>query len=201
MTFLRPISVTGLVLLMSTPVLAGDAGAPPHGEVQRGATIASPLAAQPLDRLSATREHPLFSPTRRPLPPPPPVAQAPPPPPPPPAPPPEVALYGVIMDGEHARAIIRAKPNDKEIRVGIGDDVGGWKVSQIEGQRLVLSLNGRLATFVLFTGNAALSKQPAVAPPPADKKPQNQIQQNPQIPPNPPPPTDKRGRGKRYSSQ
>jgi hypothetical protein len=65
-----------------------------------------------------------------------------------------VALYGVIMDGENARAIIRARPTDKEIRVGIGDDVGGWKVSQIEGQRLVLSLDGRLATFVLFSGNS-----------------------------------------------
>jgi len=193
MTLLRPISIPALVLLASCAALAADA--PPRGEAQRSGTIASPLAAQPLDRLLATRERPLFSPSRRPPPPPPAIVQAPPPPPPPPLPPPDVALYGVIMDGENARAIIRAKPTDKEIRVGIGDDVGGWKVSQIEGQRLVLSLDGRLATFVLFTGNTANSApKPAVVPPAADKKPQNQIQQNP------PPPTDKRGRGKRFSS-
>jgi hypothetical protein len=193
MTFLRPIRITAFVLLVSTPALAADV--PPHGEVPRGPTIASPLAAQPLDRLSATRERPLFSPTRHPPPPPPVAVQAAPPPPAPPPPPPDVALYGVVMDGETARAIIRAKPTGKEIRVGIGDDVGGWKVSQIEGQRLVLSLDGRVATFVLFTGNPASGvPKPAVAPPSTEKKPQNQIQQTP------PPPTDRRGRGRRYSS-
>jgi hypothetical protein len=104
-----------------------------------------------------------------------------------------VALYGVIMDGENARAIIRTKPTDKEIRVGIGDDVGGWKVSQIEGQRLVLSLNGRLATFVLFSGNTANGvPRPDVVPQSDDKKTQNQIQPIPA----PAPLTDPRGRGR-----
>jgi len=55
------------------------------------------------------------------------------------------------MDGENARAIIRAGPGDKVTRVGIGDDVGGWKVAQIDGRKLVLMLDGRLATFVMFT--------------------------------------------------
>jgi hypothetical protein len=106
-----------------------------------------------------------------------------------------VALYGVIMDGENARAIIRTKPTDKEIRAGVGDDVGGRKVSQIEGQRLVLSLDGRLATFVLFSGNAANgAPRPDVVPQSVDKKPQNQIQQNPV--PAPAPPTDPRGYGR-----
>jgi hypothetical protein len=66
-----------------------------------------------------------------------------------------VALYGVIMDGENAHAIIRTRPTDQEIRVGIGDVVRCWKVSQIEGQRLVLSLEGRLATFSGNTANSA----------------------------------------------
>jgi hypothetical protein len=39
--------------------------------------------------------------------------------------------------------------------VGIGDAVGCWKVNQIEGQRLVVSLDGRLATFILIWGNTA----------------------------------------------
>jgi hypothetical protein len=72
-----------------------------------------------------------------------------------------VALYGVIMDGENARAFIRTRPTDKEIHVGIDDVVGCWKVSQIKGQRLVLSLDGRLATFILTSGNTANSaRQP-----------------------------------------
>jgi hypothetical protein len=62
-----------------------------------------------------------------------------------------------MMDGENARAFIRIKSTDKATRVGIGDVVGCWKVSQIEGQRLVLSLEGRLATFILFSGNTTNS--------------------------------------------
>jgi general secretion pathway protein N len=118
---------------------------------QTTGTVANPLEAQPLDRLSATRERPLFSPTRRPTPPPP-------PPPPEAAPvavvpqPPNVQLFGIVMDDEGARAIIRAG-TEKVDRVQIGDDIGGWKVSQIEGRRLVLSLDGRFATFTLFSND------------------------------------------------
>jgi hypothetical protein len=94
----------------------------------------------------------LFSPTRHPAPPPPP------PPPPEAAPvavvpqPPNVQLFGIVMDDEGARAIIRAG-TEKVDRVQIGDDIGGWKVSQIEGRRLVLSLDGRFATFTLFSND------------------------------------------------
>jgi general secretion pathway protein N len=119
---------------------------------QTTGTLANPLEAQPLDRLSATRERPLFSPTRRPTPPPPPPpAEA--------APvavvpqPPNVQLFGIVVDDEGARAIVRSG-TEKVDRVQIGDDIGGWKVSQIEGRRLVLSLDGRLATFTLFSNDS-----------------------------------------------
>jgi hypothetical protein len=62
------------------------------------------------------------------------------------------------MDGEGARAIIRSSATTAE-RVQIGDDIGGWKVVQIEGKRLVLSLDGRLATFTLF-GNENTQQPP-----------------------------------------
>jgi general secretion pathway protein N len=147
---LRAISVAAYVSLAAAPAWAGDEA--PSGSV---AAAASPLAAQKLERLSATRERPLFSPTRRPPPPPPTVDQGPSLPPPPP-PPPNVALLGIVMDGEQARAVIRASPAEKMTRVTIGDDVGGWKVAQIEGRKLVLlSLDGRQATFVMFSNNAA----------------------------------------------
>jgi hypothetical protein len=93
-----------------------------------------------------------------------------------------VALLGVVMDGEQARAVIRASPADKMTRVTIGDDVGGWKVAQIEGRKLVLSLDGRLATFVMFSGNSANSapRSDSVLQQPtaqlSDNKPQEQTQ-------------------------
>ena len=112
-------------------------------------TLANPLAAQPLDGLSATIGRPLFSSSRRPPPPPPPpVVQAAPPP--TAAPPPNVVLVGIVMDGENARAIMRNGAENRTIRAQIGDDVGGWKVSQIDGRKVVLSLDDRFATFMLF---------------------------------------------------
>jgi len=119
---------------------------------QPTATIANPLEAQPLDRLSATRDRPLFSPTRRTTPPP--------PPPPPEQPPvavvpqpPNLTLSGIVMDDEGARAIIHSSAT-KADRVQVGDDIGGWKVVQIDGRHLVLSLDGRLATFTLFSNES-----------------------------------------------
>jgi len=149
------------------------------------------LAAQPLDRLSATRERPLFSPTRRPPPPPPPVVVAPEPPPPPP-PPPDVALFGIVMDGDEAHAVVRAGPAAKIMRVRVGDDIGGWKVAQIDGRRLILSLDDRIATFLMFAGNSA-NGAPRTGPEapaantqsPGQTQPQNQMRQNDPAPSDP----------------
>ena len=159
-------------------------------------TLANPLAAQPLDRLSATRDRPLFSPTRRPTPPP--------PPPPPEQPavavvpqPPNLTLVGIVVDDEGARALIRSSAT-KADRVQIGDDIGGWKVAQIDGRKMVLSLDGRFATFTLFSNEN--SEQP-----PRDAGPQagNVTVQTPEVtapqaaPPQPTegqPATPRRGR-------
>jgi hypothetical protein len=145
----------------------------PQAQVPTPPVLGNPIAAHSLDRLSATRERPLFSPGRRPPAPPsaPIVSRAPPAPPPPP---PSVTLFGVVMDGEEARAIVQAGPPNEIRRVRIGDDVGGWKVTQIEQRRLVLSLDGRLATFTLFSGQAG------PAPRIADKQPKAPL------PPGPP---------------
>ena len=202
MTFLRPMSFAALMVMMLAPVMAADAlaqSAPPLAPEgsERSAALPSPLAAQPLDRLSATRERPLFSPTRRSLPPPPVVAAAPEPPP-PPAPPPNVALFGIVMDGDEARAVVRAGPAEKIRRVGIGDDIGGWKVAQIEDRRLVLALDGRIATFMMFAGNSA--PRPGAEPPSigrhsqAQTPPQNQAEQSPPAPATPQPPASRRTR-------
>jgi outer membrane biosynthesis protein TonB len=179
-------SIAGATIASLAMILACAAEDAPPGEVQAQAAT-TPLASQPLDGLSATRERPLFSPTRRPPPPPPVIVTGPPPPPPPP-PPPDVALFGIVMDGENARAIIRASPGGKVTRVGIGDDVGGWKVAQIDGRKLVLMLDERLVTFVMFTSKNANSARSGPALQAMDNKPQDAATQKPE-PPNPQPPS------------
>jgi general secretion pathway protein N len=148
MTNFRANLVLAFLSCWSAASLGADA--PPPAQESSGAVLSNPLAAQLVDRLSATVDRPLFSPSRRPpAPPPPPVAQAPEPPPPPP-PPPNLVLSGIVMDGEGARAVVRVGADAKTLRAQIGDDIGGWKVAQIEGRKLVLSLDGRFATFTLF---------------------------------------------------
>jgi hypothetical protein len=137
-------------------ILAGGAIAQAHAQARSkdqsqvsaapSVALVSPLAARPLDALPATRDRPLFSPSRRPPAPPPVVVmpQAPPP------SPPSVTLFGVVMDANEARAIVQAGSAKQVRRVRIGDDIDGWKVTQIEQRRLVLSLDGRVATFTMF---------------------------------------------------
>jgi general secretion pathway protein N len=154
-------------------ILGANLNAQPAGQPADG--LVNPLQAQSLDRLSATRDHPLFSPSRRPVPPPPPTverapeAAAPPP-------PPNVTVIGIVVNGEGARAIIRSDAENKFDRVQIGDDIGGWKVSQIEGRRMVLSLDGRLATFTLFSDERG--KRSPDSPAAAIDKVQNESQRN-----------------------
>ena len=154
--------VAVLLSAVAMRAMAADPAPQPEPGARTHAAEApvSPLAAQAVERLSATRERPLFSPTRRPPAPPPALA------PPPPSPPPDVALLAVIMDGEDARAVIRAGP--KVRRVQIGDDIDGWKVGQIEARQLVLSLDDRTAKFTMFTANRANAPSDAGAamPPP-----------------------------------
>jgi hypothetical protein len=176
MRLLRAIAAATFAPLVA--ILVGAADEAPSAQVQTEVAT-TPLASQSLESLSATRERPLFSPTRRPPPPPPVIVQGPPPPPPPP-PAPDVALFGIVMDGENARAIIRPGPGAKVTRVGIGDDVGGWKVAQIDGRKLVLMLDGRMATFVMFTTKNANSARSGSALPAMDNKPQDAA-----VPPNP----------------
>jgi len=113
---------------------------------QPAGILGNPLQGLSLDRLSASRDRPLFSPDRRPpAPPPPPVAPEAPAPPAPPV----LSLLGTVLGGNRACAIVRSGSVNIE-RVQLGDDIGGWKVSEIERHRLVLSLDGRAASFTLF---------------------------------------------------
>jgi len=168
-----PRSLVVLAVLWSAALFA--AGSSAQSQDQATGALPNPLHTQSLEHLSATRDRPLFSPSRRPpAPPPPPVervpeAAAPPP-------PPDVTLFGIVVDGEGARAIIRSGAA-KIARVQIGDDIGGWKVAQIDGRRLVLMLDGRLATFTLFNREGGTRPPDDSGSAPADKS-QDQAQQS-----------------------
>jgi hypothetical protein len=96
-----------LVLVLAAAAIAqarAQSSVQAQTPTQATGDLANPVAALSLDRLSVTRERPLFSPSRRPPPPPPvPIASAPPPPP----PPPNLTLFGVVMDDEDARAVVQ----------------------------------------------------------------------------------------------
>ncbi|MCA6120293.1 hypothetical protein J6500_00015 [Bradyrhizobium sp. WSM 1704] len=118
----------------------------------------NPVELQPLQQLSATKDKPLFSPTRRPPPKPvAPVARQEPPP--PPAPPPSVVVLGIVSENGGGRAAIRtAGTSDKVVRVRTGDDVDGWKVERIEPRRLVLTQGERSVDLAMFGGGAKPTK-------------------------------------------
>jgi hypothetical protein len=117
-------------------------------------SLANPLGAHPLDQLSATRERPLFAPSRRPPPPPPPpVVQRVEPP--KPIDPPSVVLIGIVTEGGEARALIRTQSSNKVARARLGDEVGSWTVTAIEPRRLTLSHDDRSVSFALFAGSPA----------------------------------------------
>lgn len=144
----RPRATISLLLLLSVLIF----GAPARTEEQGRAAepLANPVAAQPLDQLSAIVDRSLFSPSRRPPAAAQPVVQA------PaasalPSPPPNVVLLGVVMDGESARAIVRVGADKRLLRAQMGDEIDGWKVAQIDGRKVVLaSQDGRFATYRLF---------------------------------------------------
>ncbi|HEX8168205.1 MAG TPA: type II secretion system protein GspM [Beijerinckiaceae bacterium] len=141
------------VTLMLRGLWRRGVSAPAPGEAPAAPAegLSNPLAGQPLEALSATRDQPLFAPTRRP----------PAPPPEPPAAgeepvqavaapePPALTLFGVVMEAEGARAIVRG-PGNESLRLRVGDMVGEWVVTQVERRRLVLSLGDRSETFSLF---------------------------------------------------
>jgi hypothetical protein len=132
-----------LGLMAIAPAAAGAIAA------QVGAASENPLATQPLNLLSDTRDRPLFSPTRRPPPPPPtPVVERVTPP--APVPPPNVVLLGVVTDETGARAVVRSNSPDKIVRARLGELIDGWQVTEIEPRRLVLSHDARSVSFALF---------------------------------------------------
>jgi hypothetical protein len=160
--------VAGVVAFRSI-ALAADTGG--EAAVRPSATPGNPLWAVTLDQLAATRDRPLFSPSRHPpaRPQPPRVETVAAVPPPAPRQPPSVVLLGIVTDADGTWALIRAGGADKITPARLGDEIAGWKVSEIETRRLVLSSDDRSVSFALFarTGGASDlgAKKPADSAP------------------------------------
>lgn len=150
-----PLLIVAAVALHGSPVGAQLASSDAATNFAMPAVFGNPVAQVPLDRLSDTRNRPLFSQGRRPPAPPPPdrpamarVEHASPQ---PTLSPPGVALYGIVVGAQGARAFIATGAAERIIGVRPGDDVSGWTVSAITERRLVLSRADRSATFTLFS--------------------------------------------------
>jgi general secretion pathway protein N len=146
-TYLHLTLTAALLLFSTSAALSADAPAQVKGPDGK---LSNPLAAQSIERLSAIVDRPLFSPNRRGVPTPP-VNRAPetgtsPP-------PPNLVFSGAVLDGTSAHVVVLVGAERRALRAQIGDEIGGWKVSEISGRTLVLSRDGRFATFSLFKGN------------------------------------------------
>jgi general secretion pathway protein N len=108
--------------------------------------------------LSATRERPLFSPSRRP---PALVVAAPPPPPPPkPEPPqqPQLSLVGTVMGSTGSIGVFSDHTTKEIVRLRIGEGHDGWILHAIDERRATFERDQREVTLVL-PGRNGLEQQ------------------------------------------
>jgi len=124
--------VQGSVKPQIAPLRSG--GREPHG---------NPLWAIPLSSLTATRERPIFVPSRRPPAPvvagPPPVQRVRPPPPPPPPPErPKLALVGAVVGESEGIAVFVDQNTRDVLRLRTGENHQGWTLRSVKGREATL---------------------------------------------------------------
>jgi general secretion pathway protein N len=141
--------------LSSSPVerleAAPDITAPRSARPSAFAPAGNPLWAVPLSSLSATRDRPLFAPTRRPPPAAVPFVRAPAPPPPPvvEAAPPRLTLIGTVINDREKIAVFQDDATQGIIRIKLGEQHAGWVLRSVQGRSVTLEGNNREATFAL----------------------------------------------------
>ena len=145
-----------LALLLATAAVA-DADDLPPADPAVAAPPEGVLAGIPLDTLRATRERPLFVPSRRaPEAPPPVAAVEPTTPPPPPAPmlaqepPPRFTLLGIIRSpGQGSAAVVSDEADHTSFTLKPGADRHGWVLQSIAGNVVTLK-NGERAMALTY---------------------------------------------------
>jgi hypothetical protein len=129
---------------------ADTASTPPQN--LHPAPSGNPLWAVPLKQLSATRERPIFSPSRRP--PQPAVAAAPYVPPPAPPKPielprPQLSLVGTISGEAAGFGIFMEQVGDKVLRLKTGENHKGWTLLEVRARQIVLQKDNETITLSL----------------------------------------------------
>jgi hypothetical protein len=128
---------------LGDPISTKAADNHPHG---------NPLWSIPVKTLTATRDRPIFSPSRRPPPSPviasPQVAPAPVSKPPEPERPP-LTLVGTVTGEQEAFGIFLDQTANKVVRLKLGDDHHGWILRQVRGREVVLQKDGETAFLAL----------------------------------------------------
>lgn len=191
-----------LALVLATPALAATSsnigpgamnrdidpaslGATRNDRPMQGATSApkpllsaNPLWAIPLGTLTATRERPLFSPSRRA--PTPVVANAPAIPQPQPPPPavaerPDLILVGTVTGDTRGVAVFIDMTTRGTVRLRTGEDHKGWTLRSVEAKSVTLHKGNTTETLALPPPSATAGSTPIVSALP------------PAVPPPPPP--------------
>lgn len=163
------------------PPVPGTAAPPPEKPA-----VGNPLWVVPLSDLAATRQRPLFAPSRRP---PSPVVAAPPPqaprvaPPPPPAPPekPQLSLVGTIAGSDTVGiGIFVDQATRTVLRLKVGEEHKGWILRAVQLREVALEkgLEKELIALPPPDMKASGAPAPAVLPPPGAGP--------PAVPPRPP---------------
>lgn len=138
----------------------------------------NPLWAIPLSALTATRERPLFLPSRR-APAPavagaPVVVAAPPPPAAEPEQPP-LTLVGAIASDTEGFAVFLDQSTNNVIRLKTGQDFSGWVLSSVKGREATLEKNKRSTTLSLPVPGEAQTMPAAIGMPGAPSMPRGPI--------------------------
>jgi general secretion pathway protein N len=125
---------------------------------------ANPISALDLDALSATRELPLFTPSRTP----PIVVEAEPEPEPVIEPeiveetadPPPLELIGIVVTEAEQVVLLMDQSTGEVQRIRPGDDFQGWTVSIIDSRTVELESEGNSQTLTMFTGTGEEAQLP-----------------------------------------
>ncbi len=86
-------------------------------------------------------------------------------------PPTDIALVGVIIQGEHRLALIRSATAAIGTTATVGSQLAGWQVTAIESDHMVLHAGTADYTIVLSAGRAAPGHGAASAPQPLPTSP------------------------------
>lgn len=164
-----------LAMICAACGIAGEPGAraaaPESPAAESGARSAqpsgNPLWSIPLRTLTATRDRPIFSPSRRPpLPiPPAPVVVASPAPPPASAGPEQIqlTLLGTIVGGENGIAICLNRATNEVVRLKTGESFEGWALLSVHGREATLEKASQRTVLALRAPDDP--HEPAPSPP------------------------------------